>query len=1303
MPISPLGARLTRYLWIILITVLMLVAAYVSIGRMVLPRLENYQGNIEAMLSEQLDMHVQASSLQGGWQGFQPTVKLTQISLTPGLDNGQLAAPVLNIENIDLQLDVVASLLAKTPIFSSLTLAGVQLELTQNEAGRWYLEGMQPGSGKGDALNWLLLQNQLLVKHLTITLKPNGDEPKELQIPEWGLKCGSLVCSSQGSLRISASANDTLQFAANSYGRPGSKDFQLNGYLKSPPFQLTEWLFLTDKLPLQVTGIESLMLGTELWFEWGNNQLLDVRGHVDLPEVKLGAGSGELVAFESLHSRFFWQKSLQQKDELWRLSLDDFTFNWGGQNFEPARRQVVMRQGEQGRIVQLWADRVALQPLARTLELVNSLPVKVRDALQELRPSGELVNVHFDYPLDDESKTPDFYLRADLDNVAVAAWKGAPSLVAVNGQLQVGAYSGQVNFYSDNLAMHFPRVFNDIWLFKRARGVINWQREGNTLWLKGRDLQLKGELGDVTGQFGFVSSRGEFEPRLSLLIGLENARLPAAMTFVPGVVIDPKVGDWLARAFSAGDVHRTRFVLEQSLVKGSPQVTRTLAMDVQARDVDFLFHPEWPKLTEADVAVQIMDKRVAVIADRANIFDLELNNIEANYSADAKTGSRLQATAAVKGALRDSWRILTDTPLQQTIFPLAKDFSFKGIMQGNVALDIPFKKPQQSRVKVDFLTRNARLAIPSLSVAADKIGGVFSYHSDRGLTARKVEANMFGYPLAMTINSQQTGQGLTTQFDFKGRLKATELAAWLPATLTAQLAGETDFTAALELGKGSANSLQINSNLQGVAVNLPEPFAKTVAQATPFSLNMMLQEPQLHTLHYADKLAYRLQLKNKNYHNGVVRLGPGKLAEHGNSGIEITGSLPMLDVKQWQQLFTGSSAGSGSKTTGDESKRQPSLLSNISRIDVAVERFRFLDRNFNQVTFNALQSKGDWQLAFNNEEAKGMLSYYPASNKPLAVDFNYLKLPAQNPAQNKTVQAEPTDILASWQPQQLPELDLRIQQLTLGQQPYGSWAFNSRSNDQGVTLEALSFDFKGMQGSGVVDWRYENNSHRSEFRGDVKIPNVATTLTKLQFSAAVEASDAKFSGQLAWPGSPAAFSLVESEGALIMSADEGRLADLKALPLLGVFNFNNLSRRLRLDFSDLFEKGFSFDEAKGAFKFDKGTMLLTKPLVIEGPSAKFKVEGQTDLRHQRFDHDVIVVLPVTDSIPVLVSLAGFPQIGIPVYLFNKSFGDMFDRFTSVNYRVSGPWHEPEIKLKNFFKSEDLKDTNSNAPVRRPKR
>jgi len=1302
MPKTPLGARIVRYLWIFLVTGLMLVAAYVSIGRMVMPRLENYQTPIEQALSKRLGMQVSAQRLQGGWQGFQPTIKLLEITVTPSSEVHQQTVPALNIQSIEMQLDVIASLLSAKAIFSSLMLVGVNFELAQNDAGQWHFAGMKAGKKKSNPLDWLLLQEQLLLRQLTITLRPQDAPSTVLEIPEWGLKCGSQVCSSQGKLRLQSDGDDVLEFATNIYARPDDSDFQLHGYLLTPPVQLVDWLFLVKKLPPELAGLESLILGGEVWFEWGDNQLLDVRGRVDLPELKLMGEQEALTVFESLQSNFFWQRNTDQSDELWALTLDDFTFKWGGQQFQPAQRRVALLQKDQGRVLRLLANRIDLQPLTQTLLGLKELPAKLGDALSALRPSGQLEQVHLDYPLEAESNVPDFKLQARLNNVAVAAWKGTPTLVAVNGHLEVGPRGGQVDFDSENLALQFPKVFSDIWLFEKARGIVNWQRDGNAFWVNGRDLQLKGELGDVTGQFGFVYANGEFEPRLSLLIGLEKSHLPAAMTFVPDVVIAPAVGKWLTQAFSAGKVKQANFLLEQALIKGAPEITRTLALTVDADNVDFSYHPDWPHLTQADVAVQIVDKQVAVEAASARFFDLTLNKVDAKYSV-AGEGSRLIAKAELSGQLQDGWRTLTDTPLQKNVFSLAKDFQFKGAMQGTLALDLPLKNPQKSNVEVDFLTRNARLDIPSLSVSAKAIDGVFSYSSHTGLTAQDVTANMFGYPMALSVNSQNNKAGLSTQFEIQGKVQVASLAPWVPSVVLSRLAGETDYQAQLNLGVGSTNDLKIHSNLAGIVIRLPEPFTKPAEQVSPFSFNLALADSQIHSLQYADKFAYKLRFNERNYQDGAITVGPGRAVYRSGAGIEVKGALPELDFQQWRQLVEQTQSEEIDSGIKKGVKAESSLISKISDVALEVGRFRFLDEDYDQVSFNAKQADGDWEIGFSNELAQGVLNYHPISEKPLAVDFEYLYLPGNSEVSSSNNAETENDALASWEPQQLPELDLRIKQLFLGKQPFGSWAFNSRPHEKGVKFEALSFDLKGLQASGEMNWLHQNKAHSSNFKGQVRMPDVAGTLKAFGIKAAVEGENAQFSGQLSWPGSPSQFSLLNAEGVLAMTSKQGRIVDLQSLPLLGVFNFKTLSRRLRLDFSDLFKKGFSFDEARGTFLFDKGSMQIIEPLVINGPSAKFKVEGDTDLLNEQFDHDVIVVLPVTDSIPVLVTLAGFPQVGIPVYLFNRSFGKIFDRFTSVNYRITGSWDDPDIVLHSFFKSDDLKESQGGTESKKRRR
>ena len=70
---------------------------------------------------------------------------------------------------------------------------------------------------------------------------------------------------------------------------------------------------------------------------------------------------------------------------------------------------------------------------------------------------------------------------------------------------------------------------------------------------------------------------------------------------------------------------------------------------------------------------------------------------------------------------------------------------------------------------------------------------------------------------------------------------------------------------------------------------------------------------------------------------------------------------------------------------------------------------------------------------------------------------------------------------------------------------------------------------------------------------------------------------------------------------------------------------------------------------------------------------------------------MIVVLPVGDNIPIAATIVGAPQVGIPLYLLNKVFGDMFERFTSARYRVTGSWDDPKIELVKMFENRSTKN------------
>src|SRR5690606_15256613 len=116
-----------------------------------------------------------------------------------------------------------------------------------------------------------------------------------------------------------------------------------------------------------------------------------------------------------------------------------------------------------------------------------------------------------------------------------------------------------------------------------------------------------------------------------------------------------------------------------------------------------------------------------------------------------------------------------------------------------------------------------------------------------------------------------------------------------------------------------------------------------------------------------------------------------------------------------------------------------------------------------------------------------------------------------------------------------------------------------------------------------------------------------------------------------------------------------------------------IGRRLRLDFSDLFGKGLSYDRIKGELSATEGVYLTKEPITITGPSSNLELDGRLDMVRDRIDAKLLVTLPVSNNLPLAALIAGAPAIGGALFVVDKLLGDRVARFASVQYKVEGPW------------------------------
>jgi hypothetical protein len=129
--------------------------------------------------------------------------------------------------------------------------------------------------------------------------------------------------------------------------------------------------------------------------------------------------------------------------------------------------------------------------------------------------------------------------------------------------------------------------------------------------------------------------------------------------------------------------------------------------------------------------------------------------------------------------------------------------------------------------------------------------------------------------------------------------------------------------------------------------------------------------------------------------------------------------------------------------------------------------------------------------------------------------------------------------------------------------------------------------------------------------------------------------------------------------------------------VLGVLNIAALGRRLTLDFSDLFAKGYGFESIVGDIALGRGAARIDR-FEIRGPAADVAVTGEADLKARRFDQIATVTPKISTGVAVASAVAGGPLVGAAVYLVDRVTGGAIDRIGSRQYRITGPWDAPDI-------------------------
>lgn len=1165
---------------------LILMAVVIQLGRFVSPMVSENRESISSYFSDQLGVEITIGQLDAVWDGLRPELMMSDFRL-----HDDAGVEIVHVKTAVAQIDLLKSLWDFQVRMWKVELDEVHVTLSQVDKA-WSLAGMSAGEGGSstDPLDVFLMGRLIRLNNIYVNFEFASGRRHQAVLT-------SMLLQNDDSFhRLSAQMNsservDALKLVYEGVGDPRVLDeFEGHGYLELTEFPLENTVAFASEALAEKPGIKDGDLSAKLWASTRPHEPLSVSGSFEFER-----SDKPVDDFINTFSAQFSAQAVSADD--WQLSLREAVGGWTDRETPPLELMLSAADDQ-------WAVQIPQLDIGYWLSEVEAFPQapeSVKTILLDLGAAGHLHNLSVNIPYE---APQDFSLSANLVDVSVNAWKGAPQIASLTGFVSATALSGVVEIDSpDAFFMHFPTVYRQGFHFQRAQGQVGWSvnPDNNQVTVNSGQLTMEGELGLVNGYFYLDAplQRNSRPAELVLQIGLQNAAALSHRALVPFVVPD-SLTQWLGESIVDGKVPTGSFVM-QSYFGHNASSSRSIQVGLNLEGAHLQYDPKWPEIQGFDGYVEVDSPQVGGWIDRGRFLQTELQpsyvHIENHPSGK---GSLLSIQAAVEGQASSGLKVLTDTPLRETLGDTLASWALEGQLFASVDLDIPLASGLSGhRQQVDVTLKNATLEMNDLDLEFQKVNGALSFNEREGLSARNIGADLWQQPFLLDIDSSVSKDlGLSTDVSFEGPLDFSRLEAWSRRPEVAFINGVSPVTGVVRVGgelplvsgEPAALLLKVNSELAGSRVDLPAPFGKTADDTRQMSANISVAKNGVaYQLDYGDQVSVSLVQAKEQKLSGRIALNNHEAKDAEALGIWLSGSVGRVDGEQWWPVIQRyQTLVEQWELVSDNPEKQTIEESQVTqasavKFDLDLEQFFWGDFQLSNIHLGGGQQADGWKITVDDDVIAGEVIL--KDGQPAALTAQYIRWPALesieanlsaetgasteieasaetllppeiSPPLDSLVAREgalqQSDLVSDWLTNLLPSdvmpMDVVIYELFLGQADFGRWTFQVRPEEDRIRLSQISGDIRGITVSALAGdsngaellWSQKDGVHRSEFRGLLAGRNLERISEAWSLPRMLDSKSAVMKLNLSWPGTPSSFMLADASGDLSLKVKDGR-------------------------------------------------------------------------------------------------------------------------------------------------------------------
>lgn len=1315
--------------WMMLVAGCVLGMAWAALHFWIVPRIEDFRPKLENLATQTIGVPVQMGKLLAVSSGWMPTFEIHDLALLDPEGRRALTLPkivfAISVRSI-LDLGV-----------EQLVIDSPTLDIRRTSTGEWRIAGLslkQDNTPDSAAADWIFAQKEIVIQHGTVFWT---DEFNPLQRNKSALNLQDVSWILRNSARHH-------QWRLDATPPSGWGDrFVLMGDLKrnllsTHPGRFKDW---SGQVHAEFPDVDLSQLGPHLpWKVNATKGQGALRMWVDLNHGNVKQATADLV-LENVQAQLSPElQALSFKNIAGRLSVKplhkglDFSteglrfdttdgLHWPGGNVNFSYAEADNGQSAKGLF---HGDKLDLFAL-RNIALQLPLPESARKTLLEHKVSGLVNPLHIEWSEElgksdkaihvavANGRFDNFYFEGGKAGSETENW---PSIENANISFDMNADGGQIKATIDNGAISIHRIFEEPRIQLDAmQASVKWVKQRDQVTVP--DWQLRVSNSDVTGEW-----QGKWKPSpIANSLGILDlqgiiARGDAARVhrYLP-LTLPQSVRHYVRDSVLKGEVQGVAVKIKgdlQQLPFANPK-DGEFRFAGKVKDIQYAYvppsgstrnttqEPNWPAMNNVNGDI-VFDRynfkvngasgkwgNVPFTQIKAEIPNLN-GKVVVNVQGESKTGANL--------ALTD----LRQSPVNNMLGGLFAQAQSTGTLNARLKLSFPLAELDKTTVQGNVSLNNNDVRLQSALPLFEKAQGNINFN-ESGFSLVGVNAQFLGGPIKLDGGSRKLPaksteanpliriQGQATAI---GMRQAKEI-PWLNA-LAQQANGSTTYTASLGF-KGGQSELSIQSQLQGLALNLPSPLNKRSDDMVAFKYDNTVQSLNqnkatrdqiqmswgraLSASYVRDLTGTEPRVINGRWQVGDVVGNPSQT----DGGVLAIVNLPSISLDDWLQILSPPKSSPAYVASSNSSLSAASQTYLPNRMTLKANELTVQGRNLHNVSVNGSREGYVWRAQTDAREFSGYLEYRQSNNQNAGRIYARLARLSLPPSADQTVES-----LLEDSPVAIPALDIVVEDLELRGKKMGR-----------VEIEAINTDPTSPRSNAGREWRLSKLNitvPEASFKASGKwvtsrdgtqqaitdmnfrldVSDSGDLLNRLGTKDALRGGGGKLEGQVSWQGSPLTLHYPTLSGRFNVNIGRGQFlqAEPGVAKLLGVLSLQALPRRLLLDFRDVFSAGFAFDTIRGDVTIQQG-IANTRNLQMKGVNAIVQMEGSSDIARETQNLRVLI-LPEVDAgtASLLAGIALNPAIGLSTFLAQLVLKQPLSRVNTQEFSIDGTWSDPKV-------------------------